>query len=151
MFRNDNDLTKVFNVLEDQYKKYDCIVSPFKIENKTIKVSGDRYSDPVVTLLALQKHGIMTISVKNLPNETDELTIKGCDMQAFNKLTECWPNYKNVHVICDQLGYLVIDKKNQIQKTNLGFFSQPLWPLLPFSASAYSDGIAAPAKPSVSG
>lgn len=125
MFRNDNDLKNTLNILEKLYKQNKFVYSAFAIKDNTITFSADSYYDPVLTLLTLKEFGIMDLSVKNISNETDEITITNCNVDALKMISERSPTYKNIQKLCEEQKIFSssIDKKNANKQQNTLFFA----------------------------
>lgn len=94
MFRQKefNDLKKTMDILKQVYKN-----QHFIIKENVIIYEGDSYNDPVLTLLALDRYGVIKISVVSLENELDRVTIQAADADQLQQLVnQGWPNYLNI-------------------------------------------------------
>jgi hypothetical protein len=87
-----NELQKILSIFNIIYKNQDFI-----IKDNTIIFEGDSYNDPVLTFLALNKHGVITASVISISHELDRIIIQKADIKQLNHLVDMgWPNYLNV-------------------------------------------------------
>ncbi len=108
-FRNVEELTEVCNLFNSKYPG-----SKFNIKHNAINCISDAYYDPILTLLAFRQRGLISASICPHLGELDEIEITECNLASLRKLKECWPDWKNVDEILDNLGY----KKPEVDVTD---------------------------------